>query len=64
MLEGVDFTVSYSPVAGISSFRIIVTIAYEEILILFILDISNAFQNIIITNPAERVYLILPYLYL
>ena len=30
----------------------------------FFLDISNAFQNTILPNPAEGVYLSLPYLYL
>ena len=30
----------------------------------FFLEISNAFQNTILTNTAERVYLSLPYLYL
>ena len=64
MLEGVDFTVSYAPVAGIHSIRIIIAIASEEGLIIFVLDISNAFQNIILINPVEIVYLSLPYLYL
>ena len=47
MKEGVDFTVSYAPVAGICSLQIIISIASAEGLILFVLDISNAFQNII-----------------
>ena len=52
MLEGVDFTVSYAPVSGIRSLHIIIEIAYVEGLVLFVLDISNAFQNIILPNRA------------
>ena len=64
MIEGVDFTVSYSPVAGIRSLRIIIGIASSEGLIIFVLDIFNAFQNTILTNLKERVYLCSPYLYM
>ena len=64
MLEGVDFTVSYVPVASIRSLRIIIAIDPAEGIILFVLDISNAFQNTILPNPVERVYISLPYLYL
>ena len=62
--EEVDFTVSYAPAAGICSLRIIIAIASAKGLILFVLDISNDFQNTILPNPAERVYLGLPYIYL
>ena len=64
MIEGVDFNISYVPVAGIHSLYIITAIAYTEGLILFVLEISNAFQNTILPNPAERVYISLLYLYL
>ena len=64
MLEGVDFAVSYAPVAVILSLLIIIAIASVEGLILFLFDISNEFNNTILTNPAERFYLILPYRYL
>ena len=50
--------------AGIRSLRIITAIESEEVLIIFVLDIYNALKNTILPNPAERVYLILPYLYL
>ena len=50
-LEGVDFTVSYTPVAGIHSLCIIIEIDSAEVLILFLLDISNTFQNTILPNP-------------
>ena len=64
MIEGVDFTMSYAPVAVISSLRIIVEIYSVEGIILFVLDISNDFHNTISPKSAERVNLSLPYLYL
>ena len=64
MIEGVDFTISYKPVAGIWTLCIIISIASAEGLIIFVLDISNAFQNTILPNPSEIVYLSLPYIYL
>ena len=50
MLEGFDFTVSYTPVAGILPLYITIAIASVEGLIIFVLDISNAFKNTILTN--------------
>ena len=64
ILEGVDFNVSYAPVAGIFSLCITTAIASEEGLIIFVLDISNTFQNNIPPNPAKIVYQSLPHIYL
>ena len=64
MIKGVYFTVSYEPVAGILSLCIIIAISYIEGLIIFVLDISNAFQNEILTNPKERVYISLLHIYM
>ena len=64
MLEVVDFTFSYAPADGIRFPHIIIEISSTEGLIIFFLDISNVFQNAILPNPAERIYLSLPYLYL
>ena len=64
MIKGVYFTVSYEPVAGILSLCIIIAISYIEGLIIFVLDISNAFQNEILTNPKERVYISLQHIYM
>ena len=50
MLERVDFTVSYSPVAVIISLHIIISIVYAEGLINFVLEISNDINNTILTN--------------
>ena len=52
MIEGVDFTVSYSHVSVIRSLCIIIEISFTEGLIIFVLDVSNAFQNTILLNPA------------
>ena len=64
MLEGVGFKVFYAPVDGTLSLSIITEIESVEGLLIFVLDIYNAFQNTILPNPAERVYLSLTYLYL
>ena len=64
ILEGDEFTVSYAPVSGICPLRIIIAIAYAEGLVIFVLDIYNAFYNTMLADPAEKVYLRLPYLYM
>ena len=43
ILEWVDLTVSYVPVAGIRSLRIIIYISSSEGLIILVLYLSNAF---------------------
>jgi hypothetical protein len=62
--ENIDFTNSYSPVASIDSIRLLMNLAAASGLLISILDISNAFQNSIIFDASERVYLSLPPLYL
>ena len=62
MIEGVDFTVSYASVDGIHLLHIIIATGSIEGLIIFVLDISNAFHNTILPNPEELVYLNLTYL--
>ena len=64
MLEEVGFTISYAPVASILYLHITIEIASAEGIIIFVLEISNDIHNTIISNPPERVYLSLPYLYL
>ena len=64
MIEGVNLTVSYAPMAGILYLCIIISIESAEGLIIFGLYISNAFHNTLLPNPAERVYRSLPHLYL
>ena len=64
IFDVVDFTISYAPVAVILSLCIIIAIASAEGLVIFVLEISKAFQNTILPNPAEIVYLSLPYIYL
>ncbi len=62
--EHIDYTDSYSPVASIDSIRLLLNLAASTGLLLSILDISNAFQNSIIFDASDRVYLSLPPLYL
>ena len=51
IIEGVGFTFSYALVADICSLHIIVEILSAEGLIIFVLDISNAFHNSVLPNP-------------
>jgi len=62
--ENIDFTDSYSPVASIDSLHLLLNLAASEGLIIGIMDISNAFQNSVIFDAKERVYIPLPPLYL
>ncbi len=62
--EYIDFHDSYSPVASIESIRVLLNIAASSGLLVSILDISNAFQNSIIFDATERVYMSLPPFYL
>ena len=64
MIEGLEFNVSYVPVAGIISLCIIIAIESVSGLIIFVLDISNDFQNTILPNLEEIVYISLPHIYL
>ena len=62
MLEGVDFNVSYAPVADIISLHIIIAIASTEGLIIFVLDIANSLENTIQTNP-EEIFILVYHIY-
>jgi hypothetical protein len=62
--ENIDFTDSYSLVASIDSICLLLNLAASKGLLISIMDISNAFQNSIIFDATERVYLSLPPLYL
>jgi hypothetical protein len=64
MKEHVDFTDSYSPVASIDSIRTLLNILAAKGLTVRVLDISNAFQNAIIFDPEDWIYLSLPPYYL
>jgi hypothetical protein len=53
MQEGIDFATSYSSIGSIGSITLIVALAASQNLQLFVLDISDAFQNSIIFDPLE-----------
>ena len=63
MFEGVELTISYTPVSSIRYLHIIINIVSEEVLTISFLDISKTSQNSILPNPEEMVYLSLPHIY-
>jgi hypothetical protein len=62
--KDVDFTDSYSPSASIYSIPLLLNLAASAGLLISIMGISNAFQNSIIFDASECVYLSLHPLYL
>ena len=64
MIEGIDLKFSCAPVEGIKYLRNIIKIESSEGVIIFILDIFNAFQNSILTELKERFNPSLPHIYL
>ncbi len=64
MKEHIDFMDSYSPMASIDSIRTLLNISAAKGLTVRVMDISNAFQNAIIFDDTERVYITLPPFYL
>jgi hypothetical protein len=60
MQEGIDIATSYSPVGSIDSIWLLVALAASNNLELFVLDISNVFQNSILFDNMEHIYITLP----
>jgi len=61
MIKGLDTKESYAAIAVIDSCRIVIAIASRYGLVIYIIDIKNAFQTTLL-NPDERIYLhLLPY---
>jgi hypothetical protein len=60
MIEGVHFGQSYSPVAMIDSIHLLLILSASQDKQVYILDIRNAFQNMIEFDPTKRTYSILP----
>ena len=63
-LEGIDFEVSFAPVADADSLRFMIALATSEGMIFIFIDASNAFQTNIISNPAKRHYISIPTMYM
>ena len=63
-LEGIDFEVSFAPVADADSLRFMITIATSEGMIFIFIDASNAFQTNIISDPKKRHYISIPTMYM
>ena len=62
-IKGLDYKESYAPIAVIDSIRVCIAISADLCLIIFIIDVSNAFQNTPV-NINERIHLYLPPYYL
>jgi hypothetical protein len=61
MLEGVDFLLSYAPTADITAIRVLIALtSANKHMVLYTIDITNAYQNNVISDPAKRHYLSLP----
>eukprot|EP00957_Ditylum_brightwellii_P192449 14651818-Ditylum_brightwellii.AAC.1 len=63
-IQDIDFDVSYSPTSAFDNIRMIIAIAAAESMIIYGLDMSNAFQTNIEEKPYERVYDSIPLFYL
>ena len=63
MIKGLDYKESYAAIAVIDSCRIVIAIASRYGLVIYIIDIKNAFQTTLL-HPNERIYLHLPPYYL
>lgn len=63
MIEGLDFFISYAPIANIIAIHTIIDIEAMQYKRLYTLDIVNAYQSNYIDNPSNRHYMRLPYLY-
>ncbi len=64
LTQYLDFHDSYSPVGSTDSVRLLLALSATYHLTLHVLNISYAFQNSIIFDPDEQVYLSQPTLYL
>ena len=54
MIQGQDFTVSYALTVDADSFRLSITIAALDKMIVVFIDASNAFQTHAILDPNKR----------
>ena len=57
MIHGHDYIVSYSPTADTESFRLTTTIIASDEMIVVFIDVSNAFQTNVISEPNKRVHI-------
>ena len=65
MIEGIHFHLSYSPTSYITAIHVILSITESSSKMnLYTIDITNSFQNNIITDVTKCHHLSLPVLYL
>ena len=60
-IQVIDFENSYAPVASIAHIHIYICIEAAKKWKLYVLDVSNAYQNIIIKDPTYLPFMSLPY---
>ena len=63
MIQGQDFTVSYTLTVDADSFILSVAIAASDKMLVVFIYASNVFQNNVISDPNKRVYITLPTIY-
>lgn len=63
MVERIDFANLYAPIANKDSLRLVIALAAQDCLDLIFFDVSNTFQNNVISDPTKRHYLSIPPLY-
>lgn len=64
MLEGIDFTCSYSPTAEYISILIMLAYAWNLGWLVYAIDMSNAYQTVCKPDPSQRHYLSIPEIYM
>ena len=62
-IKGLDYKESYAPIGGIDSIRIVIALGADLCLLIFIIDVGNAFQNTLV-HRNERIFLHLPPYYI
>lgn len=61
MMEGIDFRISYAPVSDVMAIRTLLALAASDpYMMVYTLDITNAYQNNIITDLRKRRYIRMP----
>eukprot|EP00957_Ditylum_brightwellii_P110231 8407913-Ditylum_brightwellii.AAC.1 len=62
--QDIDFAASFTPTSFFENIRFLLAIAAAEIMLIFPVDVSNAFQTNIEFNPLDQVHIIIPPFYL
>ena len=63
LVQGIDFDASFAPTSFFVNIQFVLAIAAAETMSVFSLDVCNAFQTDIESNPPERVHISIPPFY-